>query len=93
MKKIREMKSVTKKWRPLEISFHEFFSLAFSKDQLKFVIMLWIFSKNEYNECNQKIGVKYAIYGKWVCDQNDPFTNFLKENKMMIWISNKAVNI
>ena len=55
--------------------------------------MVWIFSKNEYNECNQKIGVKYAIYGKWVCDQNDPFINFLKENKMMIWISNKAVNI
>ena len=54
--------------------------------------MVWIFSKNEYNECNQKIGVKYAIYGKWVCDQNDPFINFLKGNKMMIWISNKAVN-
>ena len=55
--------------------------------------MVWIFSKNEYNECNQKMGVKYAIYGKWVCDQNDPFINFLKGNKMMIWISNKAVNI
>lgn len=31
---------------------------------------------------NQKMGVKYAIYGKWVCDQNDPFINFKKGNKM-----------